>query len=917
MPKISAHTPPWLSRSSPGFQLFAQDQSKKFLDPRAHPDQASHKSRPIAYRGTEVFVAVANEIRWSDLLLLKDGWQQDQGPESYADKNQLYRVSRRRPLKNATTKPLQVLKVPVYNEMKQLTVSPDRDYLSILTSHTLHIALLPDPSLLSNDDFSPLKPRTFQLGPTIHTLDQSPIIDALWHPLGFQGHCIATITADSVVRIWELDRDNWSSFDVPTSALDLKRLANGVSSTQDFSPARYRSGQAFSPDDFELEAVAACFGGCGDPDETGWGPMTLWIAMQGGDLYALCPVLPARWEADEIQMRELAASIVAKNDPMDADTGVKDSSKMEQSLAMSWIIDVLDRNRAKHSVIQGQTHQVYQRPNDSIYVPKLQGPVEFQPLIDEDLDITDIHVMPSSQLAEDDGESEDQFGMDEDERPLRNPMSIICITTSDGSLRCFISVEDIEGHWLPSNTAVSKDIPSWMSRLTMTEQTTGTNSFSDQDPLPELLLIDSKKLTDSAEGCRIVITPDVHAPSDFLITHSAGVTHISLASLTTQLREEVLNSTESNNNTRLKILMDGTRTQTTEIIGKRTMVSDNISLEPEWSPCISLRDSDLGHVVLTSYGEIPQSVTLAHPTPSQLDDEDDYAYDEDDEEPKLLFHHPHDPFLDPQPEYRPPYEPPSAFYDRSNIPTFLESQVRTNSRRSIHQNEIRLSSASLNVLMDVHRLFVSETHVLDTAAGELHRRCQRLVDEFNRQVSRAAGVAERVDGVLDDEDGEYEDGYDDGEERGAAAAVQRRLEAVRERQGKLTERMSKLKRRLGSAQGRKLTNKEKEWMDEVEDIDSVVTGPSPDQGEEGEQHRSPAQQRRGPFVRFESIKALRDELVAQANGLAASQEEGANDKEPSGFKQKGWSKQINAMLERETALVNAAKEKLERLQNSI
>jgi len=77
MPGTLKYTPSWLSRPSPGFDLFtpkpqpqpAQDQTKQ-KDPKAFGP-----TRTIARRGTEVFVAVGNELRWSDLVLLKEQWE--------------------------------------------------------------------------------------------------------------------------------------------------------------------------------------------------------------------------------------------------------------------------------------------------------------------------------------------------------------------------------------------------------------------------------------------------------------------------------------------------------------------------------------------------------------------------------------------------------------------------------------------------------------------------------------------------------------------------------------------------------------------------------------------------------------------------------------------------------------------------
>jgi len=84
MPGTLRYTPSWLSRPSPGFDLFspktqpplAQDQTKQ------KDTKPSGPTRTIARRGTEVFVVVGNELRWSDLVLLKEQWD-----EGYNEKN--------------------------------------------------------------------------------------------------------------------------------------------------------------------------------------------------------------------------------------------------------------------------------------------------------------------------------------------------------------------------------------------------------------------------------------------------------------------------------------------------------------------------------------------------------------------------------------------------------------------------------------------------------------------------------------------------------------------------------------------------------------------------------------------------------------------------------------------------------------
>jgi len=77
MPKIISYTPSWLSRPSPGFQLFSAVDTDKFSD-RKSKNGAARKEvwlgprRTLARRGTEVFVVVGNTMRWADLRTLKE-----------------------------------------------------------------------------------------------------------------------------------------------------------------------------------------------------------------------------------------------------------------------------------------------------------------------------------------------------------------------------------------------------------------------------------------------------------------------------------------------------------------------------------------------------------------------------------------------------------------------------------------------------------------------------------------------------------------------------------------------------------------------------------------------------------------------------------------------------------------------------
>jgi nucleoporin NUP82 len=86
MPKIISHTPAWLSRPSPGFDLFSPDNKKLSSElPKLKAKQPTNGTKKkdewlgpnciLAKKGTEVFVVVDNTIRWADLRLLKENWE--------------------------------------------------------------------------------------------------------------------------------------------------------------------------------------------------------------------------------------------------------------------------------------------------------------------------------------------------------------------------------------------------------------------------------------------------------------------------------------------------------------------------------------------------------------------------------------------------------------------------------------------------------------------------------------------------------------------------------------------------------------------------------------------------------------------------------------------------------------------------
>jgi len=85
MPQITSYTPAWLSQPNPGHGIFTQT-SKGPNNPLLSAGNGKKASKPgplrtIAHRGTQVFVAVGKEIRWADLVYLKEAWEDGQKRE--------------------------------------------------------------------------------------------------------------------------------------------------------------------------------------------------------------------------------------------------------------------------------------------------------------------------------------------------------------------------------------------------------------------------------------------------------------------------------------------------------------------------------------------------------------------------------------------------------------------------------------------------------------------------------------------------------------------------------------------------------------------------------------------------------------------------------------------------------------------
>ncbi|KAI0389815.1 hypothetical protein F5Y17DRAFT_462393 [Xylariaceae sp. FL0594] len=886
MPKIKAYTPAWLSSPSPGHQLFAPNSDNTQNVP-SYPKigaSAPYPRRTIARRGTEVFIAVGTEIRWADLVYLKERWEekaaQARGDAHIKREGSLGLDDHdiiQHSIEGECAEGFRTIKPPALgSDIQQLIISPHANFMAVVTAHTVRIILIPDSSHLTAPSIDAIKPKSWSLGPTIHANDRSPIASALWHPLGVNGTALVTVTKDAVVRLWELSqRDRWS-FDTPALTIDLQKLADGTSLDQNFS-ASEAGKKGFSPDSFDMEVAAAAFGERGSG---GWSAMTLWIAMREGDVYALCPLLPSQWAPPPTLIPSLSVSIVGNLAAIEDDPNVSGQAKLLAQQQLDWMSD-LDSQEPR--VVEGPPGlpptEIYTRPARPGVVPRLQGPyiLDLSPESEDDLDLelTDIHVI-GEKLNTDDlmlGEEEELEMEDAEAEGLS--LSIICLVSSSGRVQVCIDSEGTQAQWLPPRNKFKA-----MGRL---NETPTLLTFTNIDTLTSL---------EASKEAWPVISPDVTSRYSFYVTHPTSVTFVSLSPWVFRLESELKGDSEAGADFRINLLVNGQDSIRERLYNSPTQGDLPLPL----SAAVAMRDPDLGYCLLSSTPYEPVAIMFETPADefSPIRSSSSPSFSKEADIQPLEFFEP-----------RPVYQPSHAFEESSQLPVFIE-RLRTSRHKTIMEQEIRLSPLTLQLFTQAHQLLSDETHRLGVGVSELFRRCIKMQAELKEQIAKANEVKARVEALTGEDQG------DDGEPESADAALKRRIQEAKEKGEALSRRLEMMRKTVNKATSRELSKKEQEWVKEVKALDAGINGSA--QPEDGPNRAKEY------MDRYQKVVALKEELAEQAQSIeapAGEEEESPNlsssDLRIPSELRRAKVGQVKSLLERETALVEAVKARLERL----
>jgi nucleoporin NUP82 len=400
-----------------------------------------------------------------------------------------------------------------------------------------------------------------------------------------------------------------------------------------------------------------------------------------------------------------------------------------------------------------------------------------------------------------------------------------------------------------------------------------------------LVIVETITLTnDETSSSSQSITPDIITDFSFFVTHASGVFYVSLEPWIRKLENELSVPQSEGAEFRLNRLLASANTQVEQCL--RFSARDEAQ---GVTSCVAVDIADsnnTGYLLLTTVGNEPQAAFLDVP-------EDGSPVEED-----LA---PHLAITGPPSEKRQTYQAPKEFWENANLLAFINQKVPARNMASM-KDEVRLSPMNLSLLIDVHNILSQHTNKLRTGVAELFNNCERLRDEFRHHIIETAQCASKIDSVTGHDEAESSDSY-------GSARIEERLDRVKARQEQINARYEAIRRKMINVGGTDLSEKEAGWVEELQTMERSVDKSAPILSDDPDGTEVPA------WERMESMMELKQELGKEADKAAKeSKEERAhsNVKVPSQSR-KQENRYIEDLLSRETALVEAAADRLRNL----
>ena len=541
--------------------------------------------------------------------------------------------------------------------------------------------------------------------------------------------------------------------------------------------------------------------------------MTLWIATKYGTVYALCPLLPNKWCSSARALKSLTWSKSVAVAALESDEAAPKQELQQSQSQLEWSRDLDEQEPRTITVSVGsEPLEAYARPNILGSVPKLQGPFSIVPEeSEEDIELSDIYVVPA---RSDDIIPVDESGAVEGDLGISSApslsRSLVCLISRIGRAYLCLDLQIVEAQWLPQRSS------------TFTVPDDDEVVPEDRSLIP-FEVLDTLNPEDADDVEWPTITPDIISSEAFFITHSRGIDYLSTASWTRNLQDELLSESSEGLAVRVDVVRNSNNTLREEILRFDPDMQDGFHSSP--SAPVILQDSDLGYLTLTTRGSVPYLTFLDNPASAVeqpfIKSEPDSGISDLDQFHGRQFSASGAHFLPPHPR-RAVYMPPKNFSKESALPRYLNSQ--TSALPSAEGNkQLRLSSATLEMLSSVHRSTSSEAADLGTSVADLFVACHRLQEGLRDQIGSVRDLNQRISRVIGRDSDAYA-GRDGG--AGTKEDVEDRVERVKSKQEDLVHRLEALKQNVNklNGQGKALSREEEKWMRDIKNVADATWG---------------------------------------------------------------------------------------------
>lgn len=235
----------------------------------------------------------------------------------------------------------------------------------------------------------------------------------IWHPFGVDGASLTVLTSDAVVRLYDFTMHLESTFEVPDQIFDLNALSG-----------RERHRTSFMPDPESFEPASCCFAS----GDLSWRPFTLYILMRGGDIYALCPIVPSRWLPSENYLYSLERELSFQLESLGTSTDVTRDDRLALRDQTRWLEEVMNQEAAKRALNGRKKQDWFTRPESIGPTPKLQGPFLLQPA-PVDVSADEVYACDILHIT-------------------AEPFATICAVWSNTNIDVFLEFEPIQARWV-------------------------------------------------------------------------------------------------------------------------------------------------------------------------------------------------------------------------------------------------------------------------------------------------------------------------------------------------------------------------------------------------------------------------------------------------------------------------------------